>query len=266
MMTTTRRFVRRRLAASPAKRLAGRGIGAALALRDRRLAVAERWERALPFEVEFWDDWLANGHAVDRLDPDSVVSSPLFVAALEALPVEEVSILDVGAGPLTALEKTYPGKRLEITAIDPLADEYDRLLARHRIVPPVRTRALRGEDIASAFAPRSFHIACSANALDHTYDPVRVIRNMLDVVVDDGVVLLVHHLNEGRSTGYLKLHQWNLEDRDGDLYVWNREGATNVTALLGPATTVECRRSWDAGLRRAILECRIARRPAGAAA
>ncbi len=59
-----------------------------------------------------------------RLDPNSVVTDDLVGRHLRWLASTEVSILDVGAGPLTIINKTFPGKTLTITATDPLADEY----------------------------------------------------------------------------------------------------------------------------------------------
>ena len=48
-----------------------------------------------------------------------------LIAAPEGVTVR---VLDVGAGPLTALGKVWPGRTLELTAVDPLADEYNAIL------------------------------------------------------------------------------------------------------------------------------------------
>ena len=202
-------------------------MGAFQSIRTRRLSHHERWLRATRSETAFWADWLAQrGYGGDdyrfRTDPAHEVHQPELRDLIEALPGEEVEILDVGAGPLTAVGKTYPRKRLEIVAVDPLADQYDKLLAHEGIRPPVRTQPCSGEELLERFAPNSFDIATAFNALDHSYDPVQAIRNMVEVVRPGGFVLLVHGINEGVQRRYVGLHQWNFEYRQGQLVVWRR--------------------------------------------
>jgi hypothetical protein len=69
-----------------------------------------------------------------------------------------VSILDVGAGPITGIGFHYPGKDLALTAVYPLAGEYDRILSAHGLEPPVRTHPLRGQDLLWRFALDSFDV------------------------------------------------------------------------------------------------------------
>ena len=93
------------------------------------------WESGMRHEAQWWrkemkrafpqrnaeDRKLALQH--DHLDPEL----PLQERIVEHLNVpqgEVVSILDIGAGPLTRLGKKWQGRTVEITAIDPLADYY----------------------------------------------------------------------------------------------------------------------------------------------
>src|SRR5438094_8209278 len=138
----------------------------------------EIWKRAILHEVAWWDHYLAakrdEGY-VYRTDPDAVLRSPLVIRALERMGKPDVAILDVGAGALTNLGKTYPGYRLRIIAVDPLADHYDELLRKHSVSPPVRTIRCEGERLLKRFDRGAFDIAHANNALDHAYNPVRVI-------------------------------------------------------------------------------------------
>ena len=214
-------------------------MGRVSRLRARGLTVRERWKQAIPYESTFWEDWLAtrafgNEEEYDaRLDPRLPVSEYLLAGKLEAIREQEISILDVGAGPLTTVGRTYKGKQLTITAIDPLAADYDRILESSDVVPPVRTRLGEGERLLELFPAGSFDVAYSANALDHSYDPLLVIRNMVDVVKPGGYVLLRHRRNEAEAKGYLGLHQWNFDIKDGRFVVWNREGAHDLGRTLG---------------------------------
>lgn len=129
---------------------------------------------------------------------------------------------------------------MQVTAIDALAETYDVVLREMGIVPRVRTWAAHGERLLEHFSPASFDLAYSGNALDHAYDPLRVIRNMVELVRPDGSVVLRHHRNEDQAALYRGLHQWNFDLRDGELIVWNAEGEQNVSLLLAEKAETRC--------------------------
>jgi SAM-dependent methyltransferase len=204
------------------------------------------WRRRKSSEVDFWADWLVGAPGTEewasdresRLNPDTQIRDPLVRAELERSPAEELSILDVGAGPITSLGFRYPGKKLTIVPVDPLADEYDRLLRDANLDPPIRTIGVAGEALLEHFGSRRFDIAYAVNSLDHSADPLRIISNMADVVRVGGVVLLRHKRNEGESALYGGLHQWNFDVVDDSLLVWNNAVEVNVgSALAGRAVT-----------------------------
>jgi SAM-dependent methyltransferase len=204
------------------------------------------WRTRTSSEVDFWAGWLVGAPGTEqwasdresRLDPDTEIRDPLVREELERNPAEEVSILDVGAGPVTWLGYRYPGKKLTIVPVDPLADEYDRLLRDAKLDPPIRTIRVAGEALAEHFGSRRFDIAYATNALDHSADPFTIISNMVAVVRTGGVVLLRHKRNEGESARYGGLHQWNFDVVGDGLVVWNEVVQVNVgSALEGRATT-----------------------------
>jgi SAM-dependent methyltransferase len=146
----------------------------------------------------------------------------------------------VGAGPVTSLGNAFPEKVLDITAIDPLANVYRRTLNNIKVTSAVRTLPYHGERILERFAPESFDFAYARNALDHSYDPVLVIQNMLAVVKEQGFVLLRHYRNEGEAGGYSGLHQWNFDLWDDSLVIWNEDCAYNVSQMLCEEAQIEC--------------------------
>jgi SAM-dependent methyltransferase len=229
-------------------------LGRVRRLRNARLSAREVWERSLPSELDYWTGWVERRGATGpervtdsfawRLDPGSEVEEPLrgVVARVDGA---TVSILDVGAGPLTSVGKVYPGKRLEIAAVDPLADEYARVLERAGIDPPVRTRPGEAEALLGQFEPESFDVAHADNALDHAPDPMRAIESMLAVVRPRGYVVLRHGCNEGERNHYRGLHQWNFALEGDDLVVWGNRSHHNVSRRLRPAAVVECVREGN---------------------
>jgi SAM-dependent methyltransferase len=204
------------------------------------------WRTRQSSEVDFWAGWLVGAPGTEewtsdrdsRLDSETEIRDPLLRAELERNPAEQISILDVGAGPVTAVGFRYPGKTLTIVPVDPLADEYERLLRDAGLDPPIRTMRVAGEALLQHFGSRRFDIAYAVNALDHSADPFTIISNMVGVVRVGGVVILRHKRNEGESALYGGLHQWNFDAVDGSLLVWNNAVEVNVgSALEGRALT-----------------------------
>jgi SAM-dependent methyltransferase len=205
-----------------------------------------RWRRAAASETEFWAAWLSGAPGTEqwaadreaRLRADAPVRDLLVREELERMTSQEAAILDVGAGPLTNLGYCYPGKTLTIVPVDPLADEYERLLRGLGLEAPVPTIRVAGEALIEHFAPGQFDIAYSANALDHSADPLLIISNMVSVVRPGGAVILRHKRNEGQSARYGGLHQWNFDVSSGNLLLWNEAREIDVgAALAGRAAT-----------------------------
>ncbi|MBZ4421265.1 bifunctional 2-polyprenyl-6-hydroxyphenol methylase/3-demethylubiquinol 3-O-methyltransferase UbiG [Myxococcus sp. RHSTA-1-4] len=196
------------------------------------------WTEGLPSEIAFWDNWFKTQGGVwsedykTRLNPDT----PLQQTVEDYLPdpagdaIQE--ILDVGSGPLTMLGKRSDRRKFRITAVDPLADAYDRIMAKHGVVPPVRTSWCHGELLTTRFAPDTFDLVWAQNSLDHSYEPVRIIEQALVVTKPGGYVALSHARNEALNGNWDGLHQWNFDHEGGDFIIWNRQGRVNVSKLL----------------------------------
>ncbi len=212
----------------------------------RRLWWQTRGRRS---ELAFWGAWLVGAPGAEewesdrvfRFSPDAEIRDPLVRAELERTPERDISILDVGAGPVTSLGFRYPGKNLTIAPVDPLADDYARLLRAAGLQPPVTTIRVAGEALLEHFGPQRFDVAYANNSLDHSTDPVVIISNMVGVVRRGGSVLLRHSRNEGEQQRYEGLHQWNFDVVDDDLVVWNNAVEVNVRRVLRDRAAVE---SW----------------------
>jgi SAM-dependent methyltransferase len=220
-----------------------------LALRRRRRSSQEQartWERELGSELSFWREYIDSGglewpdEYAERMDAAAPLREHLIADRLTDMSSRIVSILDVGAGPMTTLGKTYPGKTLVITAVDPLAPDYDRLLEEAGLTPPVRTLPGRGEDLHERFPSESFDVAYARNSLDHGDDPLVSIRNMVSLVRPGGMVVLRHYRTEAETELYSGLHQWNFEIQDRDLLVWSRWARHNLTQLLRGEVDLDC--------------------------
>jgi SAM-dependent methyltransferase len=221
------------------------------------------WRTRKRSEVEFWAGWLVGAPGTEqwtsdrelRLAPTTEIRDPVVRAELERNPADEISIVDVGAGPLTRLGYRYPGKTLTIVPVDPLADEYDRLLRDAGLDPPIRTIRVAGEALLEYFGAGRFDIAYASNSLDHSADPLTIIANMVAIVRTGGTVVLRHKRNEGQSARYGGLHQWNFDVVDDSLLLWNSAVEIDVGfALEGRASTTAWISQAEVIARLAVIE------------
>jgi len=173
-----------------------------------------------------------------------------------------ISILDVGAGPLTVVGKRCPDRDLSITAVDPLADEYDRILHAAGVEPLVRTRKAFAEKLEELFARDSFDVVHMRNALDHSQDPAEGLRQMYRVVKPGCAVVLVHFINEGKRQGYHGLHAWNITMERGTPAFWNPEKRFTVESLF-PSARVESTVDLGEDAASGTIEIRITKPTAG---
>jgi SAM-dependent methyltransferase len=208
-----------------------RGLRMSLNRLRRRLGLlGEDWQEALPAELQFWQralsdpakNWVLSEYQ-QRMDPNLELQEELK-ALVDAPPGATVRILDVGAGPLTSVGKKWSGRRVELYPIDPLAGEYGRLLQQLNLRPPVLTQVGHGERLREQFEENFFDLACASNSLDHSYDPLRAIEEMLRVVKPGASVYLWHFAQVGLREGYHGLHQWNFDIQNGELTLSDGRG------------------------------------------
>jgi SAM-dependent methyltransferase len=199
----------------------------------------ERWKNALSSEIAFWEaigsgsfpnpDWIEEFRTRATKGAEWRADLTPFLANGRV-----TRILDVGAGPHTHMgTRNAPGP-LEIVPIDPLAEEYERILAANGIIPVIRTIPGEAERLGDYGFFDSFDIVFSRNALDHSYDPIHSVEQMLMCCRVGGRILLEGSINEGVKQRYQGLHMWNFEPQaDNDLLVWNPEVRVHIRERLG---------------------------------
>jgi len=182
-----------------------------------KLGPENRWGRFHNEEIDFWDRVLDVRNVDPELWPETrflrthpgLLLQKYLTELIDAPAGSRVEILDVGAGPLTSLGKKWPGHEVHITAVDANAAEYDRLLAKQGIEPLCRTVPGCAEELSSVVPPSSFDLVHARNSIDHTKDPLKAIREMVNVVKPGRYVFLNHKISEGRVEKYTEYHQWN---------------------------------------------------------
>jgi glycosyltransferase involved in cell wall biosynthesis/SAM-dependent methyltransferase len=218
--------------------------------RVRRAATAEpvnqRWEMAVPEEVHFWEKWCRTRGGdwreefESRLRPDSKLQDYL-IQFLDIPPGGTLRLLDVGSGPLTDVGKCWPGRTVEVTAVDPLGDQYNELLDRHGLVPPVRTAPIGAENLTDHFPLNHFDMVYARNSIDHSLDAPRAVDQMLAVLKPGGVMFMAHFISEATAARNTGLHGWNFFGQDGDFIIEKYGGEqVNITRRYAGIARVTC--------------------------
>tara|TARA_B110001452_G_scaffold133165_1_gene110713 strand:+ start:4265 stop:5728 length:1464 start_codon:yes stop_codon:yes gene_type:complete len=232
--------------------------GAALSCADPQQKV-RRWG-GIEYELGFWDRWMRSrgGKWPDdfrqRLNPRTPFRFQQLLAQASDAGQRHFTALDVGAGPLpksghalTKGRKLFGATNctLEVIAVDPLAKDYDRLLRRHGMVPPTRTRYAHGERLLEHFVENFFDLVYALNSIDHAREPLKVryrpdwsgtpklprtrpnnpvrfctwqvLQQMLAVARCGHYVVLGVTANEGVHMGYDGYHKWNFANLEGRL-------------------------------------------------
>jgi SAM-dependent methyltransferase len=199
----------------------------------------KKWFLGVYSEVEFWRVWMRTRGAfwrsehARRLDQNAILDTQAASLLPANVPASQLKILDVGSGPLSGLGVIHNGQHVSILAVDPLANAYQRMYQDFGITPVIPVTLAFAEDLTSFFAKDEFDLVVCQNALDHTHDPWRALRQMIEVSKPGGFVLLRHSRNEAENERYSGLHQWNLDTSSvGDFVIWNKDASLNVTHLL----------------------------------
>ena len=163
----------------------------------------DRWIEGLSEEIAFWERWLSEDKFKDAREPRLRRNRPFQLRRLVDTPqTARVSVLDVGSGPISTVGDFLEGCDISILPLDPLAHEYNRMLDEHGLTGFPRVTKGSGEELLELFQKETFDIVFSANALDHSYNPLGCLRNMLAVCKRGGWVVFTVKQNEGETQAY----------------------------------------------------------------
>jgi len=187
-------------------------------------------------EIAFWDRLFSKQIPKRATEKTQITGRHLkyFQELEQNFPVDQINILDVGAGPFCPIGSHFGDTRLNITAVDPLAPYYDALIKKYALDPPVKTIFANAEKLTALFSPDSFIWVNAENSIDHSESPIEAIRAMITLVKPGGMMTLRHESDEALNTNYSGFHQWNLFQENGIFYVCgrNRDAAVNINKMV----------------------------------
>jgi SAM-dependent methyltransferase len=183
------------------------------------------WSNGVDEEIKFWSRWLETKgdrwpeQYSYRTNPRAEVEGLLclYLKNVDGIP----RVLDVGAGPLTAVGKYFKGIKIDLVAVDALADKYNNLDLLEGL-QVVKTQQCDTESLCKIFDESSFDICHALNTLDHSYDPIEAIKQMIAVTRVGGHIIASHAANEAINENWNGFHQWNFSSDGADLLISNK--------------------------------------------
>ncbi|HEX2477096.1 MAG TPA: class I SAM-dependent methyltransferase [Lacipirellulaceae bacterium] len=135
---------------------------------------------------------------------------------------QPLKVMDIGCGPVSVLRWGAIQGEISITGVDPNLDMYALVLARHGLdaLPKIRCdRDINGfaEDLNTLIPDDDFDVIYTQNALDHTQQPARVIKNMARKLAPHGLAVIQVATREGTRQKWDQLHKTDIYLKNGAL-------------------------------------------------
>lgn len=190
----------------------------------------DRWASHLKEEMDFWIS-IFNGTFPNRSWIEhfrrTMAGVDIMPESVKKYYSNNKKVLDVGSGPASLIGGTFQGNRIDLTAVDPLAPVYEMLYEKFDLFPKVKPIPGEAEQLKNVISDK-YDIVYSMNALDHCYDPIMAIQNMVDIANTSGVVIIECNINEGLRQNYAGLHQWNFMPANDDLIIWKKDNSASI--------------------------------------
>ena len=206
-----------------------------------------KYSRCEP-EIKWWrehlstnDRYLRNkcsGHPFNKKLKDFIKDRPYFKDK------KELHIVDFGCGPVSMIGTKDDTYKIKILGIDPLINEYNKILDDKKLVRPHDVACMECED-AHLIGENTFDIVFTRNAIDHSREPDKIMMSGKHLCKTNGLFQIRVHQNEGKNQNYAGLHQWNFYVDNEDVIIESPTFKKKFTAkeILGPNLIIEKHKS-----------------------
>lgn len=193
----------------------------------------ETWLEGIRSEIIFWKHFIDTKGSEWETNWDDLISNDRKFALDTHLETTNTKFLDAGSGPFSSWGIKSEKSNLRVTAVDPLAFAYQMLKSEAGITTGITPEYAMVERLHEKFDENTFDIVHMRNSLDHSFNPLVGIIQLLFVCKVNGKILLQHARNEAENENYVGFHQWNLCGDGTDFIIWRKGIAYNVSKMLG---------------------------------
>ena len=197
-----------------------------------------KWINGIQAELEYWEQYIATkGYGkTEEYDQYTAKERPFILE--DDLWLPETDFIDVGSGPFSICGTRTKKTNLHFMAVDMMAPIYQSIKFQYGLTTEIEPKFAIMECLSEQFGYESFDIVHISNALDHTFDPISTIEQLLAICRVGGKVILQHHQNEAEAAHYNGLHQWNCTLQKGKFEIWNNVLCIDVAEKLGDAVDI----------------------------
>lgn len=206
----------------------------------------QKWLSGLLSEINFWRSYMATRGLQWASGFEEAVS------LAKKFPLEEFisdnrtgggyRCIDIGCGPFP-IGHTTDKVKLNFQALDPLGHVYNNLKRHYKLNDGVTIKTGHVELLNELYAENTFDLVHMSNSLDHCFDPLHGLQELLFICKVGGKVILRHAENEAVNQKYSGLHQWNLSllNEEHSFVIWRGNERYDVCELLSSYADFELR-------------------------
>ncbi|MDR2843100.1 MAG: class I SAM-dependent methyltransferase [Candidatus Symbiothrix sp.] len=187
------------------------------------------WLNGIKEEMYFWKNYIetaCNAKNTECFQNDRPFKLDQYID------LPETSFLDVGSGPFSSCGLKTHKTKLHFSAVDPLAVIYKHIKIQNKITTGITPEFAVSEKLTDKYDINTYDIVHMSNALDHSFQPIIALLEMLFVCKVGGKVILSHFRNEAENESYTGFHQWNLCIENSEFIIWRPDIKYNVSKMI----------------------------------
>lgn len=205
----------------------------------------DKWLYGLESEISFWKRYMeTNGDIYYANFKEHTEKNKHFTLErhLKGFShTELIKFIDIGSGPFSRCGCVTDNYNLSVDAVDPLAEIYNILKKNNNLENGITVKTGFVELLDRYFEEESYDIVHMSNSLDHSFNAVFGIYQLLNLCKVGGKVILRHAENEAERSEYGGLHQWNLsvKNEENSFVIWRKDEKYDIKKILDGYATVE---------------------------
>lgn len=198
-----------------------------------------KWFTGIEDELNFWNDYMDTQGDIYKDDYEETVSiNKKFVLEKDIDQKyygKKFKFIDVGSGPFSRCGMVTEKVQMDFVAADPLAEAYNMMKKAKQIDNGVVVYTAFVEFLDRKYGKNAFDMVHMSNSLDHCFDALCGIYQLIYICKIGGKVILRHAENEAERSEYGGFHQWNLSvhNKENSFVIWRGNQRIDIVKKLG---------------------------------
>lgn len=205
-----------------------------------------RWLQGIYSEIGFWDRYIREKGGVWKDGWEQATVKNRVFELEDDIPEDKIGqeydFVDIGSGPFSRVGIATDKVKLNHCAVDPLAEVYKSLKKRNNLENGINLRTGFVELLDKEFSANSFDLIHMSNSLDHSFDALLGIYQLINICRIGGKIILRHRLDEAVYEKYEGFHQWNLYvDIESNIFMlWRADEKYIINDLFSEYVDIKC--------------------------